>query len=509
MTHKKAILLLLTIAAGPLCGSLRAAPRLADVFQDGMVLQRDTDAKIWGTAEAGEAIAVDFREKNAQTKADADGKWVVALPTGEAGGPFTLKVTGRRELTVQDVLVGEVWIASGQSNMAFTVRALRDAPAVIAAANDPELRFFTVGTATADTPQATLHGKWEAATPQAAGSFSAVAYYFAKVLRGELKVPVGILSTSWGGTGVTSWISKEAFEPLQVSKAVYSRWEKVLQDYPKRSRQYEMDLAAWDAERVEAKKSGAPFSRKKPIPPPGSPGFRNVPHGLFNAMINPLVPYAIRGAIWYQGEGNTPFAKEYGETFGAMIGDWRKRFGQGDFPFLYVQLAAFIADDKRDWPALRQAQADTLRLPNTGMAVAFDVGERDDIHPKNKKVVGDRLAAIALNKVYGLPRPDAGPRPLAVKREGAALVVEFDPMFGAVTGRTPEKLAGFEISGADGSFVPADAALLGKTVRVSSAAVADPVAVRYLWKNYDEASLFNTAGFPAAPFSLGAVASEK
>jgi len=490
------------LAGGSLGNKLYATPKLADVFQSGMVLQREMKANVWGTASAGEEVTVTFRDQSAKAKADPDGKWTVSVPTGHAGGPFTLKAAGQGSVTLQDVLVGEVWIASGQSNMAFTLTALLDPEKVISEANDPQLRFFTVETETSDTPKTTVKGAWEPTTPQTAGMFSAVAYYFAKNLRAELKVPVGILFTSWGGTGVTSWISKEGMAPLKVAAAVNARWQKVLEEFPERQKKYESDVAAWDSARVAAEKAGTPFTAKKPAQPPG-PGFRNVPHGLFNAMLNPLIPYTVRGIIWYQGEGNTPYADEYEELFGGMIVDWRKRFGQGDIPFLFVQLAGFTSDDKRDWPTLRQAQANTLRLPNTGMAIAFDVGEKDNIHPKNKKAVGDRLAAVAFNKFYNMPRPDSGPQMKSAKVDGASIVVTLDPVYGELTAQRPSDLTGFVIAGSDEKFQPAHAVLEGNTVRVSSPDVPHPIAVRYLWANWAEASIFNSKGFPMPPFHFG------
>lgn len=490
------------LLGGSLSCHLFAAPKLADVFQNGMVLQRNASANVWGTASPGEEITIGFRDKSVKAIADANGKWTASVPTGGAGGPFILEAVGQGETRLQDVLVGEVWIASGQSNMAFPLATLPDAGNVVAQANDPELRFFTVELKTSDTPRAEVKGVWEPANPRTAGKFSAVAYYFAKNLRTELKVPVGIFFTAWGGTSVTSWISREGISLLKVAEVVDSRWQTALQVFPARQRKYESDLAAWVAARAAAEKAGTVFSSRRPMQPSGE-GSRNAPHGLFNAMVNPLIPYTIRGVIWYQGEANTPYAEEYEELFSGMIVDWRKRFGQGDIPFLFVQLAAFTSDDKRDWATLRQAQANTLRLPNTGMAVAFDVGEKDDIHPKDKKTVGDRLSAIALNRFYDHPRPDAGPRLKSAKADGQNMLVELDPMYGEVTVRQPANLTGFRIAGANGNFQTAQAVLEGNIIRVSSPEVPQPKAVRYLWENYAEASIFNSAGFPMPPFRYG------
>ncbi len=476
----------------------QAEPRLADVFQNGMVLQREADANIWGTAEAGEKVTVSFREKSAETQAGGDGQWRVKIPTGAAGGPFVLKVSGSKEISVQDVLVGEVWLASGQSNMAFQVKSSIGGPEAVAASQDPELRFFQVETSTSTEPAHSIEGVWQAASPATTGDFSGVAYFFARTLRQQLKVPVGILSSSWGGTGVTSWISKEAYAPVPSSKAFYARWQTVVDRYPERAAQYEKDLQTWTDEKAAASANKQPFNKKPPAQPPGGPGFRNEPHVLFNAMIHPLIPYTLRGVIWYQGEGNTPFAQEYEDSFKALIGDWRKRFGQGDFPFYFVQLAAFIADDKRDWPTLREAQANTLQLPNTGMAVAFDLGERDDIHPKQKQGVGERLAALPLNRTYAMPRTDEGPKVKTIKSDGSTLLVELDPVAGQI--ELKNNGAGFEVAGADGKFQPATAALDGTTLRLTSPAVSAPIRVQYIWKNFDTASVYNTEGFPAPPF---------
>lgn len=473
----------------------QAAAQPADVFQKGMILQREANANIWGTADAGEKVTVNFRDKTAQTTADGEGKWQVTIPTGPAGGPFELKVN---TTAIPDVLVGEVWLASGQSNIAFTVEHSTGGQEAVASSQDSELRFFMVKTATATSPQSKIVGDWQAASPATTGNFSGVAYFFAKILRRELKVPVGVILSTWGGTGVTSWISKDAFAPVSSSKAFYARYEAVVKRYPERAAQYEKDLQTWKDDKAAATANKQAFNRKPPSEPPGGPGFRNEPHVLFNAMIHPLIPYTIRGIIWYQGEGNTPFANEYEETFVALIGDWRKRFAQGELPFYFVQLAAFIADNQRDWPTLRQAQANTLRLPNTGMAVAFDAGERDDIHPKNKRTVGERLAAVALNRTYAMSRTDEGPAVKSIRAEGNTLLVELDPRAGKVELKNDG--TGFEIAGADNAFQPAAVALDGNTLRLNSPSVAAPIQVQYIWKNFDTASVYNTDGFPAPPF---------
>lgn len=472
-----------------------AAAQPADIFQKGMVLQREANANIWGTAEAGETITVNFRDRTVQTTANGEGKWKVSIPSGTAGGPFELRVN---TTTISDVLVGEVWLASGQSNMAFTVEHSTGGTQEVNASQDSELRFFMVKTATATAPQSKIVGDWQAASPATTGNFSGVAYFFAKILRQELKVPVGVILSTWGGTGVTSWISKDAYASVSSAKAFYERYEAVVKRYPERAAQYEKDLQAWNNEKAAAAASKQAFSKKPPPEPPGGPGFRNEPHVLFNAMIHPLIPYTIRGVIWYQGEGNTPFANEYEETFAALIRDWRTCFDQGDMPFYFVQLAAFIADNQRDWPTLRQAQANTLSLPNTGMAVAFDAGERDDIHPKNKRTVGERLAAIALNRTYSLPRTDEGPKVKSIRAEGNILCVELDPMAGNVELKNGG--AGFEIAGTDGIFQPAKAALDGNTLRLTNSTITTPIQVKYIWNNFDTASVYNTDGFPAGPF---------
>lgn len=495
---KKCVVAALGAALLASISSGRAEPKLADVFQNGMVLQRDAEANIWGTAGKGEKITVNFRNKSVETQADGEGKWKLPMPTGAAGGPFVLKVAGEKELSVQDVLVGEVWLASGQSNMAFDVKNSIGGPEAVAASQDPELRFFTVKASTSTEPTSKIDGLWQAASPATTGDFSGVAYFFARMLREQLKVPVGVLSSSWGGTGVTSWISREAYASVPSSQAFYSRWKVSVDRYPERAAQYEKDLKAWNDEKAAAVANKKTFTKKPPAQPPGGPGFRNEPHVLFNAMIHPLIPYTIRGVIWYQGEGNTPFAQEYEESFIALIGDWRRRFGLGDFPFYFVQLAAFIADDKRDWPTLREAQANTLRLPNTGMAVAFDLGERDDIHPRQKRGVGERLAAIALNRTYALLRTDAGPKVKSIRADGPALLVELDPIAGQI--ELKNSGAGFEIAGADGKYQPAAVTLEGTTLRLASAMVSSPVHVQYIWKNFDTASVYNFEGFPAPPF---------
>jgi len=493
--------LILFLFSALLSSLARADVVLAGLFQDQVVLQRGRPVPVWGRAEPGERISVKFEQQTATTTASADGRWIVYLEPLEARTePTGLVVSGRNTITVADVVVGDVWLCSGQSNMAFTVGQANRAREEMASARFPLIREFKVAQVVAAEPQETLGGEWKTATPESVGGFTAVGYFFARDLHRKLGVPIGLINSSRGATPVEAWMSPAALMSDPAFGAVETRWQAMLGEYPAKKEAYDLALASWTAEADAAKAANRPFNKGKPTPPVG-PGDAHTPAGLFNGMINPLLPFAIRGAIWYQGEGNAARAAEYHPLFAALITHWRAHFGQGDFPFYWVQLANFKTADPNSgtWPLLREAQSRTLSLPETGQVVSIDIGDPDEIHPRNKQEVARRLALIARAKVYGIAGDFSGPIFAGAAREKAALRVYFEHAVTGLTARA-KPLQSFEVAGEDRVFRPAVAAIDGDTLLVSAPDVRVPVAVRYAWRNSPEANLFNGAGLPAAPF---------
>ena len=492
----------------------RADVALAALFQDHVVLQRDQPVPIWGHAAPGEAVAVMFRGQTQHVLAGADGTWLVHLaPLGGSATPAELVVAGRNTVRVSDVLVGEVWLCSGQSNMEFPVLDpasrifhLEQAAAEVAAADFPLIRQFKVARAVAEKPTATLQGDWAVCSPATAGNFTAVGYFFARELSRRLGVPVGIINSTWGGTPIESWMSAEVLASDPAFAVVDQRWRQTLAGYPAKKPAAERALAAWQEDEAIAKAAGetahAAFlaAHRKPRQPRG-PGDPWTPSGLFNGMIAPLKPYAWRGVLWYQGESNAEHAAEYRALFGAMITQWRHDWGRGDFPFYFVQLANYrVPADATGstYAFLREAQAQTLALPATGMAVTIDIGNPENIHPGNKQAVGRRLALLALAQLHDLAGEWSGPVFASASREGPAMRVRFTHAASLAARTAP--LAGFALAGADRIFHSANARIVGDSVLVTATEVAAPIAVRYAWANNPEAGLVNGAGLPAAPF---------
>lgn len=633
------------------------AVTVAALFSDGMVLQRELPIPVWGWAEAGQAVAVTLAGNTAQTVASADGTWRVTLPALPAGGPYEMTVSaGSETLRRGNILLGDVWICSGQSNMQMTVCQSNNAQAEMAAANYPQMRLFSVPMRAELEPLTDVDGAWQVCTPETVPNFSAVGYFFGRELHQQLGVPMGLINTSWGGTLCEAWTSCEALSAEPSLRYMPERLERFLAHPDEVLVRYEEELAAWErsnnipddpgnqgyaqgwadpqtdtaawaemalpafwqnaghaysgvfwfrrevevpaawagrdlvlnlgpcdkndityfnneqigsltmeerndawatprvytvpgrlvragrntiAVRVfsniynggmhglesqyalslpDAPESALPlagawryqiehnFGLVQPAAAPAQPpvsGNPNTPGVLYNAMIAPLVPYGIRGAIWYQGESNADRGEEYRTLFPTMIRDWRARWGEGDFPFYFVQLANFMHDAAEPgeyrWAELREAQTMTLSLPMTGMAVIMDIGDPDDIHPTNKQDVGKRLAYNALQQTYGMDVVPCGPLYRAMTSEGNAIRLQFDHVAGGLMAREGG-LRGFAIAGADRHFVWANAAIDGDTVVVSSPRVPAPVAVRYGWSNNPAITLYNSAGLPASPF---------
>jgi sialate O-acetylesterase len=441
---------------------------LASIFSDHMVLQRDCAIPIWGSAAPGAVVRVQLGERTRQVTTDAQGAWRVELGPLAAGGPLELRVWSEGALLqLTDILVGEVWVASGQSNMQWTVANADAAETTIAQAEHPQLRLLTLPRQTAPQPQSNFKSTgWQVCSAETVRDFSAVAYSFGQALHAQLGVPIGLISTNNGGTRMEAWTSHEAL----ASRPPF----------------------AADAQSAQAAAESSP-SR------PAAALDKNHPTGLYNAMIHPLIPFAMRGVIWYQGEANADAHVHYRELSELMIGDWRKRWGQGDFPFLLVQLAGY-SPSAHAWPALREAQWQTVQtVPHTGMVVTTDLGDPADIHPRRKQAVGQRLALVARALAYGEEIVYSGPTYRAMRVDGSQVRLEWDHVGGGLVAQGGP-LQGFEIAGAGGDYLPATATIEGEELVVSSDAIKNPVAVRYNWSGWTEGNLYNEEGLPAAPF---------
>jgi len=489
---------------------LHADVKLPKLIADGMVLQQGVKVNIWGSADPGEHVAVSFQDQRASAVANGAGHWELKLGPFSPGGPFTLTISGKNALVLHDVLVGEVWVCSGQSNMEMPV-----APAAggwslgvlnyqdeIARADYPTLRMFTVQHAVADKPQTDVQGSWVAAHGEAVGNFSAAAYFFGRDLQKALNVPVGLIHSSWGGTTAEAWTSRGTLESDSDFKSIIEDGTKLLSAYPKVFQDYDQRLAEWRNQSDKAEAEGAIIPPPPALPKdPRSDPAR--PSGLFNGMVMPLAPYTIRGVIWYQGESNSDRPFQYRKLFPAMIQDWRHAWGEGDFPFLYVQLANWgVHTLKWRWPELREAQAMALSLPKTGMAVTIDIGDGSNIHPQNKQEVGSRLSLAAQGIAYGRDVVFSGPTYESMAVEGGAIRLRFQHADGGLIAKSQSiiNVSGFEVAGVDRKFVGADARIDGNTVVVSSGEVAHPVAVRYAWGMNPRPSIYNQEGLPASPF---------
>lgn len=480
--------------------ALHADIVLAPLFTHGAVLQRDQPIPVWGHAAPGEAIKVTFGGETTATTAGSDGRWRVALRARPAQAePGELVVQGRDTLRVRNVVVGDVWLCGGQSNMAFTLYRGLNADAEIGAANFPLIRHFLVPRRVTEKPAEDAPGVWQVCHPDAAANFSGVAYFFARDLFLRHGVPIGLVNSTWGGTQVESWMSEAAVRRDPSAAAIQGRWQKRLDDHPAKLANYERLLAEWQSGADAARARGEVFDRPAP-PKAEGPLSHWMPAGLYNAMIAPLVPTPFRGVIWYQGEANAPRAAEYASLFQGLIRQWREDFGR-ELPFYFVQLANHNrqSDQTRvTWAYLREAQAEALALPHTGMVVTIDIGDVNDVHPKNKQEVGRRLALLARRHLFGEAVNCSGPIFKSAQRDGNAIRVTFEHGSGLNSRGRP--ITGVEVAGADRKFVPATAWIEGDVLMASADGAPEPRAVRYAWHNFPEASLFNAEGLPASPF---------
>lgn len=403
--------------------------QLHGLFTDNMVLQQGIPVPVWGTADEGEEVTVQLCDQKVSGKAQ-DGKWMVKLSSLKAGGPHTMTVAGKTTIELENVLIGEVWVCSGQSNMAMSLGGCVDAEQVIADSANPMIRLYAVKRTTAETPQNNVEGAWKECGPTTVGGFSGVGYFFGRDLQEALGVPVGLVNSSWGGTPAEAWTSLSVLQADPRLTATLTRFDERAALFPKQMERYEQQMAKWRERTAKAKQAGRPATRqpRKPRKPRKPRPARKASY-LYNSMIAPLIPYAIGGAIWYQGEGNAGQAYEYRALFPAMIQCWRDDWGQGDFPFFWAQLAAFMpiqsAPASTAWPELREAQTMTLSLPNTGMAVLTDVGNETDIHPRRKQEVGARLALAARAVAYGEDIVHSGPMYDSMAIDGNKATITF------------------------------------------------------------------------------------
>lgn len=497
------------MVAGAFSG--HAEVKLHALICENAVFQQKTRVPIWGTANDGEKVTVECCGQSLSTVA-TNGRWKVVLEPLDSGGPFPLTISGENTITFTNILVGEVWICSGQSNMAFEMAGVRNAQQEIAEANHPQIRMWHIKHRITLEPQEQCEAydnQWMVCTPERVGRFSAVGYFFARELHQKLGVPIGMIHTSWGATSAAQWTSEEAIAAEPKLKPVMDFKRKVIIDYIQFALRLVPELQTWKTEAKAALAQG----RTPQLPPPirqrlsADPLnlYTHLPTGVFNAMLNPITPAAIRGVIWYQGEQDTTVAEQYRTAFPTLIRDWRQRFHNPELPFIYVQISTINAPTEQPqmgstWAELREAQAACLDVPHTAMAVSVDLGEVNDPHPRNKQDVGKRLARAARAIVYGEKIVFQGPMYRQMKVENGKIRIHLDHVHGGLITNDKKRPKGFAIAGEDKKFVWANAKIAGDTVLVWSDSVSQPVAVRYAWADMPLCNLYNKEGLPAVPF---------
>lgn len=452
--------------------------KLPAIFSDHMVLQQGLENPFWGTADPGEAITVTLDGQAVSTQADPDGHWSLKAPAVREFGPVTVRVAGKNVIDYHDVLIGDVWIVSGQSNAEWSIENSGNPLPEIEAANYPEMRFVQIPKVPSTQPLSDSRNPWVEVTPDhvrgltgrgglfGQGGLSAMGYYFGRELHHRLQRPIGLIHCAWGGTVCEAWTSEETLKNDGEFSEILAR------------------AATANADPNQA----------------ANPNRASV---LFNGMISPIRPYGIKGVIWYQGASNAGRAYQYRKLFPALITDWRKHWGQGDFPFLFTQLASFMPrqdqSSESHWAELREAQTMALSVPQTGMAVTVDLGDSLDIHPRNKQDFGKRLAANAFYMVYGQNVVPAGPRYRSMTVEKNKIRIQFHHVGGGLVSKNGP-LVGFAICGVDRKFQWAEAELAGDSVLVSTPEIPEPIAVRYAWADHPRCNLYNKEGLPASPF---------
>lgn len=481
----------------------------APYFSDNAVLQQHARVPVWGTANPGEKITVSVQKQNVSASADKSGRWLATLNDLSPGGPFEMTISGGNTVTLRNILVGEVWFCAGQSNMVLPLSATLDGPEEAARADYPQIRLFNemkAGTENAGWPERDEHAQWQTCSPESAAAFSATAYYFGRDLYKARKVPVGLVHASVGGSKIDAWSDLGELQKEPLAKPILDRWAKDTANYDKLIAAYRVSYEKWSTSAAAARAEGSPIP-KEPRRIYG-PGHVYEPGGLYKKFVVPFMPYAIRGVVWYQGESNAYTAALYARLFPSMITSWRKAWGEGDFPFLYVQLPRYDSNsaphpyyDKVQWPELREAQLKTLSLPHAAMAVTIDIeDDPHNIHPKRKQEIGERLALAARGAVYGESLAWSGPIFKGMTIDGAVATISFQHAESGLKTKDGAPPVGFAIAGEDGIFVPADAEITGNNVKLRSDKVPKPVAVRYAWDGAPDVNLYNKDGLPASPF---------
>lgn len=490
MKSQTLVLALLSVS----CLGLRsqAEVKLPNIFSDHMVLQQKQQNKVWGRAEAGEAVTVTIDGSSKKTQADDKGDWSVMIDPIPVGGPYVLNVqAGSGTIEINDILVGEVWVCSGQSNMEWRVRSSNDPDMVKVAANYPEIRMINYPNTGSQEPIWTHEGSdWMVCSPESVGEFSAVGYFFGRQLHQTLDVPIGLVNDAWGGSSAEAWINRDLLEDDEKFKPSLEKWEAMEEQFASLSTKAEQTEA--DEKKLNGLKRQM-FGNHRPS-------------NIYNGVLLSHLGYGIKGAVWYQGESNASRAHQYRHIFPMMIANWRDEWGQGDFPFYWVQLADFRSESNEpqesDWAELREAQTMTMSaLPNTGEAVIIDVGEGKDIHPRNKVIVGQRLARWALAKDYGLDIAYQSPTYTSMDKADGKITLSFEHVDGGWRPFDVREPVGFAVAGEDKKFVWATAKLLKDgRIEVSSEEVKEPVAVRYAWADNPVCNMFDTMGLPLTPF---------
>ena len=512
------ILLLSLFAAFGVPQNARAEIRMPHVFGSHMVLQRDKPIIIWGWANPGETVTVQLGQESESAQANQRGEWKVTLPAMASGGPLTLTVSGSSTVTYDDVMIGEVWLCSGQSNMEFGMGMVTNSAAEIAAADYPAIRLLLVKRDWKEQPTNDIDGTWKTCTPQSVAEggwngFSAAAYFFGRELNQKLDVPVGLIESSWGGTRIESWTPPEGFAAVRSLREEYRRVEAGDPHNPVHLRILSQTLDQYDQWIAAARNAMTSETVVPPLPsyPVELQGPQELQQAtaLYNGIIHPLVPFAIRGAIWYQGEANESEGMKYCERMKALIAGWRKVWHEGEFPFYFVQIAPYsYGDNPQTLARLWEAQTTAANtIPNAGMAVVNDIGNLRDIHPKNKQDVGYRLALMALARTYGQSHlVDSGPTFKSMKIHDNTIRIKFDNTGSGLASRDGGPLTDFEIIDADnGGFVKADAQIDGDYVVLSAPGVEHPVAMRFAWSGLAQPNLMNREGLPAGAFRAGTV----
>ncbi|QGJ69109.1 Sialate O-acetylesterase [Planctomycetales bacterium 10988] len=487
--------------------AVQAEVSLPSIFTDHMVLQREHENKIWGSASAGEEITLTINEQSVSTTADDDGKWEAKLPPMPAGGPHEIQISGENELTLKDVLVGEVWVCSGQSNMAWPVDRAINSDLEIQTAKYPQIRLISIPNVGTQEAQDDFKGEWQVCSPETVGQFSAVGYFFGRDLHQMLDVPIGLIDNAWGGSASEAWVDRETLEKSGKFDNLLKKWDNLAKTYDPEKVQaaYQKQLENWQAKVRELREAGKDKFPNRPRAPRDALKGQHRPANLYNGVLNPIIGYGIRGAIWYQGESNSGRAYQYRDLFPLMIQTWRKAWDQGDFPFYWVQLADFRDEvstpGDSDWAELREAQTMTLSLPNSGQAVTIDLGEGRDIHPTKKQEVARRLARWALAETYGFDIAYRSATYKSMERDGQGIIITLDNVNGALETHDTAEVKGFAIAGEDHVFHNAQAKIISDNqVKVWSDEVQNPVAVRYAWANNPVMNLQDSVELPVTPF---------